>query len=109
MYSEVDGMRKLLITQDDDPTALDMASTMRKDGDEVGVVLLMDSSYMATRSGAHAERVRKAMERGVTVFLLERDVERRGIGSLLLDDISIIGYDDLVDLVFIDGQRVYNL
>jgi hypothetical protein len=47
---------------------------MREDGDEVGVVLLMDSSYMATRSGAHAERVRKAMERGVTIFLLERDV-----------------------------------
>jgi sulfur relay protein TusB/DsrH len=105
----VNDLRRLLITQDDDPTVLNMASTMRDDGDEVGVVLLMDSSYMATRSGAHSGRVIKAMNRGIVIFLLERDVERRGIGSLLLQDISIIGYADLVDLLFIDDQRVYNL
>jgi hypothetical protein len=62
-------MRKLLVTQDNDPTALDVASAIREDGDEDGVVLLIDSSYMATRSSAHAERVRKAMESGVTIFL----------------------------------------
>jgi sulfur relay protein TusB/DsrH len=102
-------MRRLLISQDDDPTVLDIASTMKDDGDEVRVVLLMDSSYMATRSGVHAKRVRKAMDRGLVISLLGNDVERRGIGSLLLQDISIIGYDELVDLVFNDDQRVYNL
>jgi sulfur relay protein TusB/DsrH len=102
-------MRSLLISQDDDPTVLDIASMMKDDGDEVRVILLMDSSYMAIRSGAHAERVRKAMDRGIVISLLDNDVERRGIGSLLLQDISIIGYDDLVDLLFNDDQRVYNL
>jgi sulfur relay protein TusB/DsrH len=54
------------------------------------VVLIQDGVYLDTREIAQA---------GATVYAVERDVARRGLGGRLAEYVEVIDYGRLVDLI----------
>ena len=58
--------------------------------DDAVVVLIQDGVYL------DGSTLRK---NGRPVYAVERDVERRGLGSRLPDGVKVIGFEELVDLI----------
>jgi len=82
---------------------------LRVRGREVSVFLIQDAVYLAVRGNKHSEAVQRAVERGVSFHLLERDVNVRGILDHLLPGVELVDYDGLVDILFSEDQTVVNL
>ena len=58
--------------------------------DEAVIVLIQDGVYLDASD---------LSKRGRPIYAVQRDVERRGLGKHLADDVKTIGFDELVDLI----------
>ena len=102
-------MGKLLVLKEEETDALKWANRLREKGEDVGLILMLDAVYLAKNSGENASVMKEIIEAGVEVFTLRRDAERRGLIKMLQSVVRLVDYDDLIDLMFSDGQRVLNL
>ncbi|MGD2201300.1 MAG: DsrH/TusB family sulfur metabolism protein [Candidatus Bathyarchaeota archaeon] len=102
-------MKNLLVIKEKDPSLLVKATSLRRQGRDAAVLLMLDAVYLAREPGEHAEVLRDCLASGVDVHLLEEDIAKRGIESGLAAGINLVDFGGLVDLLFKDEQRVLNL
>lgn len=69
------------------------------------IVLMMDASYLALEGG----KIQEKIDKGMDVYVLEDDVIRRGILSLLIHKVKVINYEEFVDLVLDLKTKTLNL
>jgi tRNA 2-thiouridine synthesizing protein B len=75
-----------------------LASCLRLAKAGHALLLTEDAIYAATRGGAGTSGLGEAVGR-LTVYVLQPDVEARGMASQLIDGVTAVGYDGFVDLV----------
>lgn len=101
-------MRTLIVLKENEYEALGTVESLEKRGGEIAMVMMLDAVYMATVAEDNTA-VKDMMEKGSKVFLLKRDVERRGLEKRLLPGVELIDYEGLIDILFSEDQRVLNL
>ncbi len=79
-----------------DANALDTCLRMAQPGH--AVLLIEDAVYAATQGSATAERMRQAGAK-LSLFVLQPDLDARGMSAKLLDGITLVDYAGFVDLV----------
>ncbi|GEM_PF-1558895 len=82
---------------------------LREKGEDVEVILIQDAVYLALENNGRNQNLESAIGKGVKFYVLERDVEIRGIKTHLQPNFKLIDYDQLADLLFSDNNRVINL
>jgi sulfur relay protein TusB/DsrH len=92
-------MSKLVLLKGLDENALRAALSI----DDSAIVLIQDAVYMA-RESTH---VKEALNEH-TIYVLGGDAAKRGLPPESLEGLLILGYDELVDLMF-SGVEVINL
>ena len=102
-------MSKLFVLKKKESAPLRIASSLGKRGRDVAVAMMLDAVYMAAEEGEQSDALRECIESGVQVYLLENDVERRGLRDLIIEDVKIVDYAGLVDLFFSEESSVINL
>lgn len=75
-----------------------LASCLRLARDGQAVLLTEDAVYAATPSMAASSGLAAAVKR-LQIFVLQPDVEARGMAGRLIPEAKAIGYDGFVDLV----------
>jgi len=101
-------MRTLIVLKENEYEALGTVESLEKRGGEIALIMMLDAVYMATVAEENTA-VKDMMEKGSKVFLLKRDVERRGLEKRLLPGVELIDYEGLIDILFSEDQRVLNL
>ena len=79
-----------------DTNALDTCLRMAQAGH--AVLLIEDGVYAATQGSATAERMRQAGSK-LSLFVLQPDLDARGMTGKQLDGITLVDYAGFVDLV----------
>lgn len=92
-----------------DPDFLPIAENMMAKGQDISVVLIEDAVYFAIRNSEIADRVNRAMKCGLKLNALARDVERRGLRDHAIEGLRLIDYDQMVDLLLQESDKVINL
>ena len=92
-------MSKLVLLKGLDENALGAALSIEGSA----IVLVQDAIYMARES----PQVKEALNEH-TIYVLGEDAAKRGLPPESLEGLLILGYDELVDLMF-SGVEVINL
>jgi len=75
-----------------------LASCLRLARPGQALLLTEDAVYAATRGGASSAGLAAALAQ-LKVYVLQPDVEARGMAGQLIDGVTAVGYDGFVDLV----------
>jgi tRNA 2-thiouridine synthesizing protein B len=75
-----------------------LASCLRLAKPGQALLLTEDAVYAATKGGADSAGLAGALAT-LKIYVLQPDVEARGMAGKLIDGITAIGYDGFVDLV----------
>ena len=62
------------------------------------LILIEDGCYGALKTSPAHTQLKKMSDKGVKVYALESDLRSRGLNSNLLDDLTAIGMNDMVEL-----------
>jgi len=92
-------MSKLVLLKGLDENALRAALSL----DDAAVLLLQDAVYLIRES----PQVKEALKNH-TIYVLGGDAAKRGLPPKALEGLLILGYDELVELMF-SGVEVMNL
>jgi sulfur relay protein TusB/DsrH len=101
-------LKSLILINKIDIASLLLAKKLIGKNDQLSIILIQDAVFIAVRNNQYHETVEKILEKGVKFYLLATDVERRGIQHNLISGIELVDYDKLVDLLFIEDQKVVN-
>ena len=74
--------------------------------ENVAICLLQDAVYLACKGTGG--KISEALDKGIQVYAIEKDVHLRGLEGILIPDVKLIRYTDFIDLVF-GYDRVINL
>ena len=85
-------MKTLFVLKDKDVDSLDMAIPVWKGDRDIGFILMLEAVYLATNGGERADIINDLIIDGVKFYLLDRDIERRGLRKMLLEGIEVINY-----------------
>ncbi|MGQ9551212.1 MAG: DsrH/TusB family sulfur metabolism protein [Candidatus Bathycorpusculaceae bacterium] len=100
-------MAKILyFVTDMDPTGVQLALE-HKDSD-VGICLLQDAVYYGCKGRNRDGSVTEAIKSGIPVYAAKRDVELRGLTKLLHEEIKVLDYSEIIDLIF-SYERIVNI
>lgn len=102
-------MKTLFFLTKKESDSLALVEKLRERGEDVAVVLIQDAVYLALGNNEHSGTIKDLLGRGVNFHVLAKDVEVRGIQEYLISDLDLIDYDQLIDLLFSENQRVINL
>ena len=102
-------MKNLLIIKEKDPSILEKAVSLKGQERDVAILLMLDSVFMVSESGEYSDTLKRCMDLGVKIYLLEGDVVKRGIRDSLLEGLTLVDFNGMVDLLFEEKQRVLNL
>jgi sulfur relay protein TusB/DsrH len=86
-----------------------IASDMKKETDEVGIIFVQDAVLAAIRglSNKFDEQITKAIKNGVKIYILEPDATARGLKTdRAVQGIEFIDYGQWVDIVVNNYQRI---
>jgi tRNA 2-thiouridine synthesizing protein B len=72
---------------------------LRFTADGAGVLLIEDGVYAATRGNIAEVKLRDAMGKGIHVYVLQPDLEARGMQDKVMDGVRTVDYGGFVDLV----------
>ncbi len=75
-----------------------LASCLRLAKPGQALLLTEDAVYAATQAGADSAGLAGALAT-LKVYVLQPDVEARGMAGKLIDGVAAVGYDGFVDLV----------
>lgn len=101
-------MKTLIFKKFFDLNFLSIVETLRNK-EEVTVILFQDAIYLALKNTEYSTAITHVVEEGVKFYLLKKDVEKRGILLNLIPNVELINYDQFIDLLFLEDQRVINL
>jgi len=102
-------MRTVLLLKEDDADSLELAAMLTDDGEDVSLVLTQNAVYHTTGNSKYSSDVGSLMARGVEIYALHEHVARRGLNNYVVPGSKLIDYDELIDLLFREDQRVLNL
>jgi len=99
----------LYFITDPDPTGIRLALEYKADHKDsnVGICLLQDAVYFTSR-GRRDNYVADAIKNSIPVYVAKRDVELRGLTKLLREEIKILDYGGIIDLV-LAYERIVNI
>ncbi|MGC8939504.1 MAG: DsrH/TusB family sulfur metabolism protein [Candidatus Bathyarchaeia archaeon] len=103
-------MAKILyFITDPDPIGIRLALEYKTEhkGSDVGICLLQDAVYFASK-GRRDDYVADAVKSGIPVYVAKKDVELRGLTKLLREEIKILDYSEIIDLV-LAYERIVNI
>lgn len=101
-------MKTLLFLSKKESDSLALIEKLKERGEDVGVILIQDAVYLSLGNNEHSEMVKDLLEKGVNFHVLAKDVKMRGVQEYLISDLDLMDYDQLVDLLFGENQRVIN-
>ncbi len=100
-------MTKYLIWYSGGCTDIDeIVSPLRAAGDEVAVLLVQDGVFMADKGCRHAQRLVQA---GVKLYVSRPHMESRGLSSRLGVPVTLVDYDQIVDLIMEQYDKVISM
>ena len=86
-------------------TLLDITKNQKEHGNDVGVLLIQDSTLACWKGGKNI--IADAAEFGITVYAIKEDLEARGIfGDNVHPDIKQIDYDETISLIMDKYEKV---
>lgn len=92
-----------------DPSSLNTALDLKAANQEVGAILTQDAVYMVATNTETVANLNRAIQQGVKIYALSKDIRNRGIHQKLPDGVEEINYDELVDLLAEENQKIINL
>jgi sulfur relay protein TusB/DsrH len=95
---------KLFLLNRQDEKALDIALGSQSGG----IILFQDAVYYLNKNSLQRNRLVELIKKGLKVYALESDVNKRGIKDILLKGVEMLTYERLVDILFSD-KKVINL
>jgi sulfur relay protein TusB/DsrH len=99
-------MAKILYFMTDmDPLGIQLA--LEHKGNGIGICLLQDAVYYGCKGRKDASVV-DAIKKGISIYAAKKDVELRGLTKLLHQEIKILDYSEIIDLIF-NYERIVNL
>lgn len=90
-----------------DRDSMVMRLAVEHKGHEIGVCLLQDAVYFGCK-GKSGESTEEAIKRNVSVFAAKKDIELRGLTGLLQNEVKVLDYEEIIDLVF-KYERIINM
>jgi sulfur relay protein TusB/DsrH len=102
-------MRNLFFLNNVNTDALSIVNQISILGKETSMILIQEAIHLALKDTRHTREMKRLLDNGVKVLLLEQDVVERGVADLLLNNVELIDYDRLIDFLFLENQRVINL
>jgi sulfur relay protein TusB/DsrH len=100
-------MAKILyFITDMDSTGIRLA--LEHKDNEVGICLLQDAVYYGCKERNRNGSVTDALKSGIPVYAAKRDVELRGLTKLLHEEIKVLDYSEIIDLV-LNYERIVNI
>lgn len=94
----------LFFISDSDELGLELALEHKDENDEVAICLLQNAVYMATKTNKLIEKCLQNKK----VFAVKEDIVKRGIQQMLFENINLIDYGEVIDLV-IDFENIINI
>ncbi len=102
-------MKTVLFLNKFDPTFVPLALKMQAKNEGVCAILGQDAVYLALKNSKAAPDISEAAGAGIKIYLLSKDVQKRGITEKIAANLELIDYDQLVDLLAEENQKVINL
>jgi len=99
-------MRRIIIITKLKPSALQTAVEIGEKGGDNGIILLSDAAFMLI-NGEFSMKLREANTKGVNIYALRNDVEKRGIK--VQPFVEVVDYDSLVDILLETDMKTINL
>lgn len=97
---------RIIIISKLNPYALQTAVELTEKGGDNGIILLSDATFMLI-SEKPSWKLKKASSRGVRIYALRNDVEKRGI--IAQKFFEIVDYSRLVDILLENRTKTVNL
>jgi sulfur relay protein TusB/DsrH len=91
-----------------DRDSLGLQLAIEHEDQEVGICLLQDAVYFAHSTESRNKLVKAAIKRSIPIFAAKRDIQLRGLTTLILPDVHLLDYEEIIDLVF-DYDQIINL
>jgi sulfur relay protein TusB/DsrH len=88
------------------PDISEVVGSLKVGGHDIGILLVQDGVYSIDRSCATSSYIK---ELGVPVFAIKHHVEERGLNERLAVDAKMVEYDDAVDLIMEQYDKVISL
>ena len=101
-------MKNVIIISRINPRAISLVTQLAEIGCPLEVVLLSEAIFMPTGRGECSDMIKKASKLGANFLALSEDVSKRGVEKLL-QNITVINYSSLVDLLLQKSKRTINL
>jgi sulfur relay protein TusB/DsrH len=100
-------MAKILyFITDMNPICIQLALEHKKN--EVGICLLQDAVYFVCKGRKGNGMMADVIKLGILVFAARKDVELRGLAKQLYEEIKVLDYDEIIDLI-LNYERVVNI
>lgn len=99
-------MKFLLWLSSECKSVEEIAKALKSEGHEISLLLVQDGVFLADRGCEHSSKV---VDLDVPMFVSQHHVEERGIKSRLVGDVSLVGYDEIVDLIMEKFDRVVSI
>ena len=99
-------IRRIIIITKLKPSALQTALEIGEKGGDNGIILLSDAAFMLINEEI-SMKLREANTKGVNIYALRNDVEKRGIK--IQPFVEVFDYGILVDILLDPGTNTINL
>jgi sulfur relay protein TusB/DsrH len=102
-------MKNLFFLNTLNTDALSIVKKISKLGRETSILLIQEAIHLALKDTLHTQEMNSLVDSGVKVLLLDQDVAKRGLDDHLITNVELIDFDAIIDLLFLENQRVINL
>ncbi len=99
-------MKFLLWISSDCHNLTEIAGALKTGGHGLGLLLVQDGVYLADMGCPESETL---LDLGVPIHATRNHVEERGIEDRLVIEVELISYDDAVDLIMEQYDRIISL
>ncbi|MGQ4891565.1 MAG: sulfurtransferase complex subunit TusB [Candidatus Njordarchaeia archaeon] len=80
---------------------------LESESNDTAICLMQDAVYLACKE-ASSKYITDAIKKNIKVYVIEKDILKRGLKKLINPSIEIINYSEFVDLIF-KYERILNL
>jgi len=84
----------------------EIVKALKAEGHEIALLLVQDGVFLADKGCEHSSDV---VELDVRMFVSENHAKERGIKSRMVGDVSLVNYDEMVDLMMEKYDRVVSV
>lgn len=85
-----------------DTTGIELALEHDNESDKMSICLLQDAVYHANKSNSLIQEFTKKGK----IYAVKEDVEKRGIESYINNDVKLLDYSEIIDLVIANDNLI---